>query len=156
ALLMAPACLFAQSAAFTYQGRLVDRGQPANGTYDLRFALTDTQTAGNVLGTATNAPVTVSNGLFIATLGFGARVLDGSARWLEIGVRTNGSIAAYTILQPRQPLTAVPYATFATFAGSVSGGETSSPVYTSVTLAGDTNIVLSATNDYVVSARTET
>ena len=29
----------APSTAFTYQGRLLDGGQPANGAYDLQFAL---------------------------------------------------------------------------------------------------------------------
>ena len=31
----------AQGTAFTYQGRLNDGGNPANGSYDLRFALYD-------------------------------------------------------------------------------------------------------------------
>ena len=31
----------AQGTAFTYQGRLQDTGEPANGTYDLRFTLFD-------------------------------------------------------------------------------------------------------------------
>src|SRR5215472_706176 len=104
-LLMAPVVLLAQSAPFTYQGRLSDHAQPANGNYDLTFTLTDAQIAGNALGTLTNAPVPVTNGLFTVTLDFGAAVFDGSASWLEIGVRTNGSTAAYAILQPRQPLT---------------------------------------------------
>ena len=30
---------FAQGTAFTNQGRLADSGNPANGTYDLRFAI---------------------------------------------------------------------------------------------------------------------
>ena len=29
----------AQSSAFTYQGKLTDGGNPANGDYDLQFAL---------------------------------------------------------------------------------------------------------------------
>ena len=61
----------AQTAAFTYQGRLTDGGQPANGSYDLRFGLTDSLTDGNYLApTLTNAPVAVSNGLFTVTLNF--------------------------------------------------------------------------------------
>ena len=38
------------STAFTYQGFLRDNGQPANGTYDLRFALYDALSGGNQIG----------------------------------------------------------------------------------------------------------
>jgi hypothetical protein len=42
----------AQATAFTYQGRLTDAGNPANGNYDLRFQLYDAPTGGNVIGGA--------------------------------------------------------------------------------------------------------
>ena len=62
----------AQSTAFTYQGRLTSGTNVANGTYHLRFALFDTLTVGNQVGsTLTNAPVNVSNGLFTVALDFG-------------------------------------------------------------------------------------
>ena len=118
-LVAAPACLWAQSATFRYQGRLLNSGQPANGDFDLRFELADAVTNGNWVGpTLTNAPVTVTNGYFAVTLDFGAGVFDGSARWLEIGVRSNGSAQPYTVLSPRQAVTSVPYAAFAALAGS--------------------------------------
>jgi hypothetical protein len=42
---------YAQSStAFTYQGFLRDNGAPANGTYDLRFALYDALSGGNQIG----------------------------------------------------------------------------------------------------------
>lgn len=34
------------STAFTYQGRLTDQGQPANGTYDFRFVIRDASVGG--------------------------------------------------------------------------------------------------------------
>ena len=40
-LVIAPAALAAPGGMFTYQGRLLDGGQPANGEYDLQFALSD-------------------------------------------------------------------------------------------------------------------
>src|SRR5687767_6158432 len=81
---------FAQGTAFTYQGRLNDGASPANGTYDLKFALFDAASTGNQVGGAlTNAATAVSNGLFIVTLDFGNQ-FPGPDRWLEIGVRTNG------------------------------------------------------------------
>ena len=51
--------------AFTYQGRLTDGGNPANGTFDLRFTIYDSPTNGTALaGPITNSPTSVSNGLF--------------------------------------------------------------------------------------------
>lgn len=116
---------FSQTTAFTYQGRLNDRGAAANGDYDLRFVIYDAPTEGNAVGSPiTTAPVGVTNGLFTVTLDFGAGIFDGSARWLELGVRTNGNTESHVILSPRQPLTSAPYAVRAVTAGtaaSVSG-----------------------------------
>jgi hypothetical protein len=42
--------LRAQGTAFTYQGRLNNNGQPANGTYDLQFAIYDLPDGGTVAG----------------------------------------------------------------------------------------------------------
>jgi hypothetical protein len=98
-------------SAFTYQGRLDDGGLPAKGSYDLTFTLYDAATGGNtVAGPITNSPVSVANGLFVATLDFGAGVFTGEARWLEIGVRTNGLTDDFISIRPRQPLTPTPYA----------------------------------------------
>jgi len=107
------------STAFTYQGRLADAGNPAQGSYDLRFAIWDAAADGNiVVGPITNSPVVVSNGAFTTTLDFGAGVFDGNARWLEIGVRTSGSVSDFTLLSPRQPLTPTPYALYTPTAGT--------------------------------------
>jgi hypothetical protein len=116
-LSLQPATVFAQGTAFTYQGRLNDGINPASGTYHLRFALFDALTVGNQVGSPlTNSPVSVSNGLFTVTLDFGAN-FPGADRWLEIGVRTNGS-GTFSTLSPRQQLTATPYAITA---GAVTG-----------------------------------
>jgi N-acetylneuraminic acid mutarotase len=116
--------LSAQSTAFTYQGRLEDRGSPAGGIYDLRFTIYDAAGGGSATGgPITNAATAVSNGLFTVTLDFGAGVFSGAARWLEIGVRTNGSVLAHTVLVPRQPLTSTPYAVRALNAGAAATAE---------------------------------
>jgi hypothetical protein len=109
ALVFSAIGLRAQTTAFTYQGQLNSSNAPATGSYDFRFQIYN---AGNsvVAGPLTNAPVGVTNGLFTVTLDFGAGVFNGSALTLEIGVRTNGSTSAYTVLSPRQTLTSVPYA----------------------------------------------
>jgi Chaperone of endosialidase len=110
---------FAQGTAFTYQGRLNDGANPANGTYNLRFALFDALTVGNQSGLPlTNSPVNVSNGLFTVALDFGAN-FPGADRWLEIGVRTNGN-GTFSTLSPRQKITPTPYAIYA--AGASAAG----------------------------------
>ncbi len=102
--------VFAQTSVITYQGKLNNNGSAASGVYDLRFAVYDAVTNGNSLAAVTNAPTTVSNGLFTVQLDFGANVFNGNARWLEIGVRTNGSVGAYVLLNPRQAVSSTPYA----------------------------------------------
>lgn len=103
--------VWAQSSAFTYQGQLISNSIPATGQFDLRFALYDAVTNGNPIGSPlTNAPTGVTNGLFLVTLDFGNSVFDGNQRWLEMGVRTNGSTNVFTTLTPRQLITATPYA----------------------------------------------
>jgi Collagen triple helix repeat (20 copies)/Chaperone of endosialidase len=105
---------YAQATAFAYQGHLSTSGASANGSYDLTFALfTTNATGGPVAGPITNSATLVSNGLFTTTIDFGTGVFTGTNYVLEIGVRTNGSASAFSILTPRQSLNAVPYALYA-------------------------------------------
>lgn len=128
--------LFAQATAFTYQGSLNDIGGPASGHYDLRFALYDsTNNPGNlVAGPITNSAVIVTNGLFTTTVDFGSNPFNGSARWLEIGVRTNGA-ANFITLAPRQVLTPAPFALFADSASNLLGTIPGSQISGSVVYA---------------------
>jgi hypothetical protein len=122
AMFLQPASLLAQGTAFTYQGRLDSGGNPANGVFDLRFAIFDSAGGGTlVAGPLTNSPVTVSNGLFTVALDFGPGVFTGPARWLEIAVRTNGG-GTFTALSPRQELRPTPYALYSPTAGGVTNG----------------------------------
>ena len=112
----------AQSTAFTYQGHLMDAGASANGNYDLQFTLKNALTGGATVGTPQAlSPVTAVNGIFSVTLDFGSASFDGSDRWVELGVRPAGSVAAYTVLAPRQRLTATPYALRALNATNLTG-----------------------------------
>ncbi len=98
--------------AFTYQGRLTDGGSPANGAYDLQFALFTSASGLTQVGSSVNVDdLTVSDGLFVATLDFG-NVFDGTALYLEVSVRPGTSTGSYATLSPRQMLTAAPYASF--------------------------------------------
>ena len=106
--LMLPSA-FAQGTAFTYQGRLSDGGSPADGSYDLTFALYTTNVTGSAIaGPVTNNAVPVTNGLFTTTVDFG-KVFTGGSNWLQIAVSTNGA-NAFSPLLPRLQLTPVPYA----------------------------------------------
>ena len=131
-----------QTTAFTYQGFLSDSGVPANGTYDLTFTLFNASSGGSVVG-STNAvnDLAITNGLFTVSLDFGSAPLDGSDRWLEVGVRPGASTGPYTNLTPRQPLTAAPYAIrAANFSGLVGSGQLSGSYGNPLTMTNAANV----------------
>lgn len=113
---------------FTYQGELKTGGSPANGAYDMRFRLYDAATIGNQISGmevhdgVSNPVIPVVDGLFAVKLDFGS-VFNGTALWLEIDVRPDGP-TAYTTLQPRQPLCATPYASYALASASAVNADT--------------------------------
>ena len=102
------------SSGFTYQGRLVEEGLPATGAYDLQFRLFTAPTTPpgvQVGGTQVLDNISVTNGLFTVRLDFGNQY-NGAARWLDVGVHPGAQPPGdpYTLLSPRQELTAAPYA----------------------------------------------
>jgi|GEM_PF-1489271 len=106
-----PAAYAQATTAFTYQGRLTDGGAAANGAYDLQFALFDAASAGTQQGAnLTLSSVQVTNGVFTVGLDFGVNAFPGAPRFLQISVRPGASSGAFTLLTPRQPVTATPYA----------------------------------------------
>ena len=122
AILNAPlSTTFAQSTAFTYQGRLNNGANPVTGIYDLVFAICGTASNSVPNIAVTNTAVGVTNGLFTASVDFGAAPNSFATRWLEISVRTNGGTGGFTTLAPRQQLTATPYAFVALTASNLSG-----------------------------------
>ncbi len=96
-------------SAFTYQGELKKDGSPVNATCAMTFTLYAEATSGNPVGSPVNADVAVADGLFTVVLDFGADIFTGDARWLEVAVKCPGDASAST-LDPRQALTAAPYA----------------------------------------------
>jgi hypothetical protein len=99
--------LQAQTATFTYQGRLAGTNGPVTGTANLTFRIFTASSGGAQLWQETTNGVPVADGLFAVELGNATPiigpVLDGIDRWLEIVV--NG-----TLLANRQKLTHAPYA----------------------------------------------
>src|SRR5438105_3863811 len=115
----------AQGTVFTYQGQLTAGGSDFTGNAEFQATLWSTPTNGT--GLATNSPTTVivsvTNGLFVLPLDFGAN-FPGADRWLQLEVRT--AIGAFTLLSPRQKLTATPYAmTASNLSGTLPAGQLS-------------------------------
>ncbi len=144
---MIPQVLRAQGTAFTYQGRLQSGANPANGFYDMTFALYNASSGGAQVGsTLTDPAIGVTNGLFTIILDFGG-VFNGSSYWLQIGVRSNG-VGSYNPLSPRQELTPTPYAITAenvdglVSASQVTGTLSSSLFPIPLDLSGSTNVPL--------------
>ena len=103
--------------AFSYQGRLMDGGVPANGNYDFIIDLYDNPTVGSPVAACINAGTgsllnqPVQNGLFTFYLYCGSdnsSVFTGDERWIEAHVRRTGTMTYTTLL--RQPISPVPYA----------------------------------------------
>ncbi len=100
---------------FTYQGRLLDANDAADGLYDFEFKLFDDPCTGTQQGSTIDVnDLDVIDGYFTVELDFGS-VFNGDVRWLEIAVRPGDSIDAndFAILIPRQELTPTPYAIYA-------------------------------------------
>ncbi len=110
-----------QGTSWTYQGQLQRSGAAYTGTCNFQFSLWDAVSAGTQLGaTQPINSVNVVNGLFTVTLDFGD-LFSGNARWLGTSVQCSGD-GGFTPLDPRQPLTAAPYALSLRPGATISGG----------------------------------
>lgn len=113
------------STAFIYQGELSSAGTPATGQHDFRFRLYSADTGGTQLGsTLCSDNVMLSDGRFTQLLDFGNQY-SGQKRFLEIEVRTDTGLdctdaTGYTVLSPRQELSAAPNAAYAINAGAAN------------------------------------
>jgi len=102
--------------AFTYQGQLKLDGHAITDLTLMRFTLWDAESGGLQLGSACTPPsVDVVDGLFtvqIQTNNFGHGAFNGAPRWLQIAI-WDADAVTWVILDPRQPITPVPYAMYA-------------------------------------------
>lgn len=102
---------------FTYQGQLLSDGLPYSGTCDFEFWLYDDATGGTLIDIDGPKYATVLDGIFTVLIEFDPDSFNGDNRWLEINVRCPAGIGEFQLLEPRQPLTAAPYALYAPDAG---------------------------------------
>jgi len=134
----APLMALPMGSAFTYQGQLNQGTSVANGSYDFWFRLYDAPAAGTQIGNATTTTVQVANGIFTVSLDFGDTAFAGSARFLQIDVKSAGG-PTYTALSPRQELKPAPNAVYA-----ASAAKSGSTPWAGLT-GGDANMVTSST-----------
>lgn len=98
---------------FTYQGRLQQNGAPANGNFDLAFALYDQPSGGSQVGAAVNeADFPVVDGIFDVSLSFPG-AFTGTQLYLQVSVEG-------TPLLPRQAVATAPVAQYS-LSGSIGG-----------------------------------
>src|SRR5262249_6025163 len=91
----------ALAAPFVYQGTLSDRGQPANGRYDLQLQLYRSMSGVDPIGAAIEVPdVAVANGVFRVETEIAAKLAD--AAYVSVGVRDAGSGAAFATVATRE------------------------------------------------------
>lgn len=98
---------------FTYQGFVTEAGTPVTGTRDIRLEFWSSPYStfgGDSRGTYTATNVQITNGRFTVLVPREAQYLtDDRQLFVEIGVREPGG-SAFTVLSPRQQITAAPYA----------------------------------------------
>ena len=143
--------LRAQTASFTYQGKLTDNSLAANGTYQMQFGLFDAASGGSQIGATQANSVTVTNGVFTVSLGFGATAFDGTDRFLQISVFST-SANAFVALTPRQQITSTPYAIksiTAVNALNLGGLAANQYVQTSDARLTDARVPLPGSSDYI-------
>lgn len=117
AFMICSVMLFANpmSTGFTYQGRLLDNGEPAPGVYDLRCKLFDSKENGIQIGdTLIFEDGTADDGYFTVEIDFGAEVFNGEGRYLEMAFRASESTDPndFVALADRVELTPTPYALY--------------------------------------------
>ncbi len=106
AALLAALLPAAHAGEFVYQGKLDDRGVPANGRYDLRIAAyTDEKSASGLMAPIEFPSVEVKDGRF--ELRFDAPLAKEREAWLEVAVRDAGSVA-YASLPGRSKAISAP------------------------------------------------
>ncbi len=135
-LVAAAAAAAPMGTAFHWQGTLTHEGAPADGLWDLQFALYATpETAVPEIGPVIVEDVAVEAGRVIADVDFGP--LDDAAElWLEVGARPGATTGAFSVLGPRHLVGATPYVRHAARARTADSAVTADSAEDADTLDG--------------------
>lgn len=129
------------ASAFTYQGELTVSGAPAQGAFDIEFALYDVASEGAAIDVQVVDDLAVVDGLFTAAIDFTEAPFEvGERYWIEVRVRDGASTGGFQQLLPRRELTVAPYALSARHVqpgGIDAAALGSGAISTSAPLAGD-------------------
>ena len=106
-----------QTTAFSYQGRVQVGGVDANGPHTRIFSLFDGASGGQKIAHSITNLAMVTNGFFSVNLDFGNGAFNGGASWLDLTISSGGTNQA---LSSRIQILPVPYAQWATIAGTVT------------------------------------
>jgi len=137
----------ASASPFTYQGSLMENGQPANGTYDMTFQLADAADIGFLLDSDTVNNVQVVDGLFTVEIDFDDDLMNNDSRWIAI-------VIDGTTLSPRTRLRAIPRAYRAVLADTA--GSLEAPVFLSATSTTLNALATSSTGTALLGSHTNT
>ena len=94
------ACLLATSTAgaagqvhsgFSYRGQLMDNGAPADGRYDIEFALHAEASGGLPIDVIRSDAIELHDGMVDAPLDFIGVAADRNKQWVEVRMRETGS-----------------------------------------------------------------
>jgi hypothetical protein len=117
-----------EGTGFTYQGLISDGGVLAHGYYDFVFKVYDSPTGGAQVGnTNEENNRLVDYGRLTTYVDPGPGTFTGGRRWLEVAIRPAGG-GGYTILAPRQEITAAPYALGLVPGASITGAAGLNPL----------------------------
>ncbi|RMH30773.1 MAG: hypothetical protein D6692_01145 [Planctomycetota bacterium] len=104
---------FAVAEPISYQGRFADNGSAPVGDFQIRFRLFGAASGGSPLGSEVVRAVTLAEqdaGIFaFSDIDFGDGLFTGEPRWIEVAIKEVSS-PDFTVLAPRQPVGATPYA----------------------------------------------
>lgn len=153
-IVIIPIITFAATGTITYQGKLMQDGSPANGTYTLQFAIFDAESDGNQLWPTSGSEshsVSISDGLYTIVLGgtypITESTFDSDEAWIELTIGTTTFV--------RTKFHTVPYSFKADGISGVTPGEVTAGkplvVNDNKDLSGLRNITIGAeSSDYTL------
>jgi hypothetical protein len=133
------------ASPFVYQGSLMENGEPANGSYDMVFQLTDAPVIGFLLDSDSVNNVPVVDGLFTVEIDFDDTLMNSDNRWLAIVVEG-------TTLSPRTRLRPAPRAYNAVRANTA--GSLEAPAFMSASNATLNALATSSTGTALLGTHT--